>query len=350
MSGRRRNHFIPRFLLNRFASRRDGKKSWIWQISRDGKAVEVSTRDTAVATDFYGGPETGLEDAFAAAETELSQTLARIERGEPLSGYADELRQLVWALAMRTRAFREHFVKVTEGFVEELQKSIETQAAQRAMVRRVEARLFESIEKDIEALPEEARGFVAAFFSDPAAREFMAKEVKGFMRSPLPQLFFGQMRDMLYAQGVLQEAAEEGHIKGLAQMLAEKKPPSAFSPAHWRLCRVETQMVLGDLCIVAVDGEGKYGAILESDVFSWQTLYLPISNSTVLVAGKQELRPLLSPEDVNRISAELSSSHIYCSKPTDSILSLAPLIGAKSPFVSTQEVSDMIADGWENEE
>lgn len=81
MPDRRRNHFIPRFLLNRFASRRKDSKAWIWQISQDGSAVEISTRDAAVATDFYGGPETGVEDAFAEAETEFSRTLAAIERG-----------------------------------------------------------------------------------------------------------------------------------------------------------------------------------------------------------------------------------------------------------------------------
>src|SRR5437773_5887036 len=98
-----RNHYIPRLLLNRFASRTQGDTSWIWQLSSDGRAREISTRDAAVGSLFYGKPDSGVEEALARIESRFAPILERIDLGEQPSEFQEALRQFVYLLFIRTR-------------------------------------------------------------------------------------------------------------------------------------------------------------------------------------------------------------------------------------------------------
>ena len=94
--GQKRNHYIPRMLLNRFASRTEGKKHWIWQTGQDGQSREISTRDAAVGSLFYGESSTGVERALSEVESRIATVLRRLdEAGESLSEFAPEIRRFV---------------------------------------------------------------------------------------------------------------------------------------------------------------------------------------------------------------------------------------------------------------
>ena len=71
---RKRHHYIPRFLLARFASQRQEEKSWVWQISTD-RAIEISTKDAAVSKHFYG-QDSSIEDGLVPLETGYAATLS----------------------------------------------------------------------------------------------------------------------------------------------------------------------------------------------------------------------------------------------------------------------------------
>ena len=70
--GQKRNHYIPRLLLNRFASRAEGDKHWVWQSGQGGQSREISTRDAAVGSHFYGALDTGVEQALAKVESRFA--------------------------------------------------------------------------------------------------------------------------------------------------------------------------------------------------------------------------------------------------------------------------------------
>ena len=93
MGRARRNHYVPQFLLRRFASKKDGDSHWIWQISRDGAVREISTRHAAVAKDFYGDADTSIEATLSIVEAGYGGALADIDRGiDPASGCPAPLR------------------------------------------------------------------------------------------------------------------------------------------------------------------------------------------------------------------------------------------------------------------
>ena len=118
MTGRR-NHYIPRFLLSRFASRRLGKKSWIGQVDRTNTR-EISTKDAAVSHDFYGRPDTGLENALSLLEGRLAASIAALEAGQLTRANDDDLRTLVWNMVFRGKASREQLADTGARVAENL--------------------------------------------------------------------------------------------------------------------------------------------------------------------------------------------------------------------------------------
>lgn len=347
MADRKRNHFIPRFLLSRFASRRQGKKTWVWQISQDGNGIEISTRDAAVATDFYGGAETGVEDNFARAEYQYAQALTAIERGEEIENHRDSLRELVWTLAIRTRALRRQFTETVGNLTNQMVESVRSQSAQDALVEHFRVQLLEKFEEESSILTPELQAAAKHDFERSELHRNMLHALEDLMRSPLPHLVFGHMRDMMRTQGVLEKAVEDGQVQGLSRLLEDVRVPSSFSPAQWGLYEVEPSqaLILGDACVVAVASEGKVCSLFQSNN-TWETLYLPIFPSRVLVAGRHSLGTLWQQEEINRASAELSSSHIYCSETTETTRSLASLIGKKAMFLSEEEISGLVEGSW----
>jgi hypothetical protein len=201
-----------------------------------------------------------------------------------------------------------------------------------------------------ESLSQRLRAKVtSADYERPELRAEMLQLLDNPTSFPFP-LPFRLLSDIFRNQESLGSAAEQGQIKGLNQLLETKKTPDSFSPSYWRFYKVDRQpMILGDSCIVAVTAEGNACSLLQSNS-NWETIYLPISRSSVLMAGRSEADSVLEPEEINRASAELSCSYVYCSEVSDFVRTLAPLIGSRAPILSDQEISDIVADGWAKKE
>ena len=135
---RKRNHVIPKFLLNRFSSRQNGNKHWIWQIERSGKPKEVSTRDAAVSNYFYGGQETGVEDAFANVEGRFSALLRSLDWGDPPMNHSEDLRLFVWTLAARTQAVRGQVSGMANDLLDQVTTTITPEQARAEVLKQVE--------------------------------------------------------------------------------------------------------------------------------------------------------------------------------------------------------------------
>lgn len=344
MSDRRRNHFIPRFILKRFASKRKKEKSWIWQLSRDSKA-EISTKDAAVAADFYGGSETGVEDMFESAEKRFSRSLTAIEGGDLILGHAETLRELVWTLAVRTRALREQFAGTFSQFLGTAIKSLESNSVQEVIVEHMRSNWDRLMGDALSGLPKIAHLDARSFLGDPDVKEDLrcsAEKLLPMLAPALLSRFCGGINN----QDALKKISEEGQIKGLKTLLGESRVPETFSPSSWQLYNVESQdLILGDGCVVAVGADGSVGSLLRSDI-AWKAVYLPISVSTVLVAMREGSGALLSARDINIASATLSSSYIYASKVNDFVLEMAQIIGKGEVLISGEKVAEIVAESW----
>jgi len=138
---------MPRFLLNRFSSRGERKKCWIWQLEQGGMPIEISTRDAAVSDYFYGGPETGVEDAFANVEDRLSALPQSLDQGELPENLAEDLRLFIWTLAVRTRAVRDQLGGTANVLFDQMATTITSDQALAAVLEQLDLQ-FDRVIKD----------------------------------------------------------------------------------------------------------------------------------------------------------------------------------------------------------
>ena len=339
---RRRNHNIPRFLLNRFACRREGDKRWIWQISRRGAPKEISTRDAAVSRDFYGGHKTGLENALSDIETPLHNVLVAIDSGSPLESHAQELRQLVWSLALRTAALRGQFEQTATNMLDILVEAATDEKLRSGVMDHFEKNLDELV---LEQMPPDQRDRVAIVLQNPAIRMAVQQAVRvRIERESFKPLLVG-LSHLLRSQGTLEKAARGGHIKALNSLLREGRSPEWFAPMGWqKIDMAPHSVILGDCCVVGISSDGAIGPLLGRSE-DWQLAFVPISHSSVLVAHRTTGRALLTAAEVNKASAMCSLEHLYASSLPDDLDALLNIIGS-SPMFDNALFDELRRNGW----
>ena len=156
---------------------------------------------------------------------------------------------------------------------------------------------------------------------------------------------FTKLMEMVRQQNRIQTGVEEGQIRGLAKTLPERHVPGDFNPAQWIMREVGVPLIVGDGCIVAVADDGRVRSILGVGE-SWRAMHLPISPSQVLIGWRREPGAELSGDELNRASAELSSTTIFASRAEDDEIQLATLIGTGAAMRSNEEMLAEVEDVW----
>ncbi len=345
---RDRNHFISRFLLRRFASRVDAKreKSWIWELQKTGAVREISTKDAAVRSKFYGDRATGIEDAFANEEDKFSGALRAIDAGSSLAEHSSTLSRLVWSQAVRTRALRQSLAETMDAAFSAFTSSLDSKAAMAAFKRMTKEELPRTIADEMNRLPlparrEAERRLEAIGGTEGAVRMALAKI------DSLEFAAFGVMLNaIMRSEGLIDKAMERGHIRALSKVLIESPSDLPFKPDAWYLLEDPSEsLVLGDVGVFAVARDGTTSLVMRASD-SWREMYLPISPTKALVACISDARPSLSPEEVNRASAAFSLMSIYVARPSEVIRQLIPLIGTRARLGDANDIQGIIDDVW----
>lgn len=340
----RRHHYVPRFLLNRFASRRQGKKAWIWQYSRDSDPLEISTRDAAVAKDFHGPPETTIESRVGRLESLCAPCLVSVDQGESLTEQQFEtLRLLVWSLAVRTNALRQQFVRTYDDLLRELEDALARPDTADVIARYIKDNVDAIVADSLSDLPLWKRFVLRHVIKIRSVRQRALAVVDDHVNSgAFPSLlapYFAAAREPANAI----RAASEGQLRGLDGVLSENKPPLKFTPKAWSVQRHE-RLILADGCVVATAPDGRAGSLLRhSD--EWRLCYLPISPTSVLVGHATEEHLALPPEELNPASAALSNRHFWASYYSHELAELSRSIGTGTSWFDAKEMSDLVDKG-----
>lgn len=342
---KKRQHYIPRFLLNRFSSRSSGKKFWIWQFCKERPHIEISTRDVAVGTKFYGDSQ--VEDALAQLETRVAKVLRAIDSGEALDKYSEELRWLVYMLSVRTRSLREHIAKASTHFMDEFSKSITTDFMQHALQKEIDKSFEQHIESALSELPIEQRYAALVILQDPKVKEAIKNQIQSpkivAQGAEYMRIIFGspKYRKLMF------EALKKGHSKGLLNLLKESNVPKHFNPKRWEIVhQSRSAYILGDICVIARTSDDSYGSLLRfgSD---WSQVLLPISPTTLLIGSKDDEPFVLSASRTNQLSAELSHSYIYANIVFPEFHALVDLISKSDALVTDEEIDQLPNELWD---
>ena len=341
---KKRNHYVPQFLLRRFASRGNRKRRWVWQFRSGARPVEVVTRDAAVSTYFYGQPETGLEDAFADFEGRQGTLLRDLDAGEDPNDRGQELRVFVWSLAFRTRALRSHFADTAERLLEQM-KAVDGKTITDAFGREIANNLDHHLDAILAKLSPAQRAHAQQAMRLPGVSDAMKTYALREVAKSVPMVgaVLGQVG------GLIQGAAESGHVKGLMKLFAEGKVvPEKFEVPNWTVELFEgNSVVLGDGVVFATGPNGDWGT-LGKFTRSYAEVYAPISHDRVLVGKRNKGTQTLGLAEINAASVQLSLDTFFASRRTDTEVNLADQIGTGEPILSNEELARIAGDSWKS--
>ena len=138
-----------------------------------------------------------------------------------------------------------------------------------------------------------------------------------------------RLKQELAAIGGLRPAAARGQLNALREDARDW-----FNPERWEVhSGLGTPFILGDCCVIAINGDGTPGAVIKIGP-DWRRVLLPISPTQILVGyNTGELPMLIDADAVNLSSAELSDSALYASSAGDRERALAGVIGTRAALL-----------------
>jgi hypothetical protein len=340
----KRQHYVPRFLLTRFSSRRVGEKAWVWQYARDADPVEISVKDAAVSKYFYGRASP-VDRGFTDLEPGFAACLKALDEGPRLcDGEMEILTLLVWTLAVRTRAIRMELLELYDLLMEELEGMLAGPEGADLLLDFWRRNLPTLVADDLRNAPLWQRWIAKGLLKTERGRGWLVSLLEHELRSQRlgPNLvpFFRAARD----REIVLKAAADGQHRGLHHLVESEEVPSHFSPDGWTLSRHQG-LILGDTCVVSINGDNVAASVTKHHD-DWTTCYLPMDPGTLLVGHATPARHSLATSEVNGASAALSHSHFWASSYQAELHELAQVIGTGTPLFSAEERRTLILESF----
>lgn len=340
---KKRNHYIPRVLLNRFASWSDKKRGKFktWCYSKEWGTKELSTKDVALGTHFYG-KEGILEDRLSGIEGELGSILVKIDEGRPIREFEKFLSEYAWVQSLRTRSFRVRVTRTISDLMTRLADALDGEDSKTLLRMQGEQLLKEEVSK----LTPEQLALAQTKFGMPAADVasiFLTMMVESghlsnFMQSGLR--FLSQSTH-------LPEAMGDGLNKGISKMIeGEKLSPDNFR-ASWTVANfVENDLILGDSCIIAERSDATWQPV--SDAVNWSVLYFPINPNRCLIGCREGAIPsaTVDRDSLNHASATCSIQQFFSPVKEQRLLNLVSVIDSSTDVLSHMEKEEIAKSAW----
>jgi len=309
MSEKARNHYIPRFLLNRFSSRRSGSKYFIWITDAEGRQIEVSTKDAAVSRYFYGSGDSAIEDGLGVAETKYSSAVLQIIDGDSLHAHKDVLRSFVYLMLCRTDNLRKKTGCTVSDLLREMETNFSPEFVLGILEQIPDERFFEAIENELEGYSEDQRKAISVSLGTPAgienAKKMMAQNLSlsGIVPDFLSAMFEG-------FGAKVSGAIEVAQIRGLRGVL-KGGIPEGFDPPYWSLIKNTSPLsVIGDCVAIVRSESGEYGNFFGM-ANNWETVYIPITPEYLLAASKSAEDQSITSKSFDLHSIQLSSKCVF---------------------------------------
>jgi hypothetical protein len=333
----RGHHFVPQFLLRGFASRSRKKEYFSWLYRRGSKSFETNLKNIAKMRDFHGDPEGNrLESDFSHLENTQALLVRNLREGKDLARRED-IANLFVSLHIRSHNLREVLSDAGATFIGKFADKLETPTA----------------------LQNLAAGVIDTMWS-----KFREGEYDQFMQHlPLEE------RLPLFEQAIVSaKAGTMGELENMARIFREVAsnydwkdntakshlrvleanpiPPlrvQMLDGFTWKVIYAEAHAVLlGDVCGLAdTDPSADLQSLLsvETDLLA---VYLPLSAEALLVGSAQsDYVPRPIPE-INRSTAELSTSFFISNQQDDEFVALHANIGRRAALFSETQWDEVM--------
>lgn len=344
MAGKRQ-HFIPRFVLEGFAHRRSETDTFCWVYRSSGATFESNTRNVGVEGYFYGDNiETALDEKITIEEQEQSKFLKRIrEKSFIEDSEFTDCENLVLRLALRTQHARRSMLHAGEEIVSACANHFDDD---------------EKLEKfflgSLKSNPEYLRGALLRQLSENGMLRGLSNQdrtnVVKFLETLAPNLlllnfdgFSNNFRSQLKSLvKLIPGATKDGHNKALSQNEIFAKKRKQIEGCIWSIQHMRNNsLILGDCVIWAVSpGKGSPAPLIwiTNDVYR---IVFPISHNQLLIGERgNDYKLDTAPEHINEISSSLSLDFAISSTRPDDGASWTKLLGTRTMEAISKNITD----------
>lgn len=328
-----RQHILPQFLLKGFASRIEGKEIYTYVYRKGEKPFETNIKNATVGRNFYeikgelsvDGDITEFEGKYAPFLDEIRSSSQKNEIFDP------RVANLITHIVTRTKHIRDScresleflFLKLSEYFLD-----------------------FDNVKSAILNNPK----FIMDFMEEKIDNYIAPQVEKDTLRQMIPLIYPAfldtqkvEMREMVLEyikimKKVSPNAIKQGHIKGLSQNLIPERRIDAYLMLHWFLIDSKFPLILGDIGCMFEFFTGKIFRSIDFGEDEIRNVFLPISDKKLLLGTSRDTIPHIDINIINEEIAKCSREFLISSKWSNDILSLVPLIGSESAFISNEEL------------
>ena len=283
MSGKRQ-HFIPRFLQEGFASHVNNDGVFTWLYRKNTLPVNTNIVNVGVESFFYtDGNDTKADDVITAAEETFSNLVKELRTSSPIRVSDPQIPELIAHLEVRTRHLRQSFLQVGDYLVSRFLDFMGDENSFTEYLERIfrndPSMLREALTNELKkrGLPETMLETILENNSSllPALIEQMKPTLRPFaayLRSELPSR--------------LRNAAKSGHIRALKKGVSPEIKMGLYKDLQYAVADVrERSLILGDSAILFhVDGSKPYKTFIEKDDVL-NAVVLPLTASRLLVGA-----------------------------------------------------------------
>ena len=333
----RRQHFIPRFLLNNFASRKNGGEVFVWMFRRGVSPKEVNTRNLGQERDFYGHPESSeLEFRIAEHENDFAPIVERLRKGDLGNCDLELVRAYIVHLMIRTRHVRLGAQAAITSFVDKAKEAVPHMKARNMKHRiRKETRrqLRESgLNELIKSLPRHQRKMI----QDKLDR--MVRELD--IRPQLAELL-GQFKQF----PAFNDLGANAQLKALNQAVVPQPRTESISNLERGIVTSDPgTWVLGDVAVLGkFRGSDELRSLL-NPIAPIEMVITPLSDSACLVGRSSRATVVPDPEKLNMETAELSREFIVASRNSTPEARYHQRIGMRSEVILEGEILEAVRD------
>jgi len=338
MSGKRQ-HFIPRFLQEGFASHTSGEETFTWVYQKGVPPFNSNIINVGVEGRFYTeGQDTEADDLITAAEGTFG-TLIQDLRADLSAPLLDpRLPHLIAHLEVRTRHIRENFLQTGEVLVSRLLDFLSDDEAFAAFLirwfQREPSMFRESFAKEFakHQLPEELLDPIMQCIA-PLFPSLIQQQ-----RAQFPQLA-ALLRPAL--PKILKDAAKSGHIRTLKKSIAPELRVQRYTSLTYAVAKaVETPLILGDSVVLFdVQGPRRYKAFLDrSDTLN--AVLLPLDPGRILVGARDGFTGV--PSGLREAIARCSLEYFIATENSHANELLRDQIGTDAALLTQAELEDMV--------
>jgi Protein of unknown function (DUF4238) len=339
-----RQHYIPRFLQNGFASHVSGDEIYTWVYRKEAKPFNANIMKVGVEGYFYSQDgDNQVDDEITEAERSRFSVLGKTLRNSAGDVTVDsvEIAELIAHLEARTRHFRQTILNTSEYLYGMMFKFLDDRRAfGNYLRRRLPVLMKHQFNKELKSqYPKIPAELLETLLIE--TQPLIEQQIESDLESLLDNLSITTEQIKTVLLPILKDANKAGHIKAL------KKSIEPLEKIRWyqnlQFCVLPSPSMnipLGDSVLVfQVEGERQFKPFTEKDD-RIEAIYLPLSSNLVLVGTKMGITP-----DISRLPMSIAQCSLeYFISDSQNVINdnLHNHIGEKACFLLEDQLDDVL--------